>query len=456
MPAQPAPKPETILSRDARQAALLVLNRVLNEGAYTSLSLDEVFQNMRLEQKDKRLAAAIVYKTIEDMLKLDFALEQYLQDASTLPVKVRNILRLSACQILLMDKIPDFAAVNEAVELTRAIGLEDMTGLVNGVLRSLIRGKETMTWPQEEDENYFSIMHSTPQWLVDLILQAYPGQTGKDILSYRNPDHTTSLRRNQVLVSQEEFEALLQKKVNWALTPGKIDGVYRASNVSAIGKDLDFLAGKFSIQGEGSMLAVLALSPQVGQTVLDCCAAPGGKTSYIAELMQNTGRIHAWDVHEHRVELIYAQAERLRLYNIRPAVRDATVYQERFEQTMDAVLLDAPCTGTGVMDNKPDIKYRLTPESLGNLLSLQAELLEGNARYVKPGGLLVYATCSLLPQENEQQIEAFLSKHQDFVMDDLPLSIPEGFKANQGAHGLQLLPHRDGVEGFFIARMRRT
>ena len=448
-------RPQTILSRDARSAALLVLNRVLNEGAYASLTLDEVFGNMRLSPQDKRLAAVIVYKTVEDLLKIDFALGQFLQDADALNGKVRNILRLSACQILLMDKIPDFAAVNEAVELTRASGLEDMTGLVNGVLRALIRGKETLPWPQPGEENHDSVMHSIPAWLAGLIQASYPPDEARQIIAYRNPSHATTLRRNQVLISQADFEAMLARKTTWEVSPGMVEGAVRVQGASSLAKDLDFLAGRFSIQGEGSMLAVQALNPGVGATVLDCCAAPGGKAMYMAELMQNTGRVHAWDVHPHRVDLVYAQAERLRLYNIRPAVRDATIYQERFEQTMDAVLLDAPCSGSGVMDNKPDIKYRLTPEGLEELVALQARLLETNARYVKPGGTLLYATCSLLPQENTDQVKRFLAAHPAFVMDELPPGFPERFRPLYGEMGMQLLPHRDGVEGFYIARMKR-
>ena len=409
---------------------------------------------MHLSQQDKRLTAVIVYKTVEDLLKIDYALDQYLQDAEALNGKVRNILRLTACQILLMDKIPDFAAVNEAVELTRSSGLEEMTGLVNGVLRSLIRGKDTLAWPKEEDPDYLSINHSIPQWLADIIVSSYPQEIARQIIAYRNPDHATVLRRNQTLVSQEEFEAILNKKT-WEVSPGVLPDVYHVKGASDIVRDLDFQDGRFSIQGEGSMAAVLALAPKVGMMVLDSCAAPGGKACYLAELMQNTGRVHAWDIHEHRVDLIYAQAERLRLYNIRPAVRDSAAFQERYEQVMDAVLLDAPCSGTGVMDNKPDIKYRLTREGLEELSKLQALLLESNARYIKPGGVLVYSTCSLLPQENEEQIKNFLAKHPEFTLDQLPAAFPEQFKTHEGEYGVQLLPHRDKVEGFFIARLKR-
>lgn len=449
------PKAAPILGKDARVAALLVLGRVLDGGAYASLSLDEVFQNMRLSPQDKRLAAVIVYKTIEDLLKIDFALGQYLKDAEALSGKIRNILRLSACQILLMDRIPDFAATNEAVELARASGLEEMTGLINGVLRSLIRGKDSLPWPKEGEEHYLSITHSMPQWLVDLILASYPRETAEGIIAYRSDSHAVTLRRNQMLTTQQEFQDILDKKT-WEVLPGKLEEAVQVKGASDLARDPDFLGGRFSIQGEGSMMAAMALDPKAGMTVLDCCAAPGGKTCLMAELMQNTGRVHAWDVHDHRVDLIYAQAERLRLYNIRPAMRDATIYQERFDQMMDAVLLDAPCSGTGVMDNKPDIKYRLTQEGLEELVALQAKLLEVNARYVKPGGTLVYATCSLLPQENTEQVKRFLSTHDNFHLDALPDTIPAAFRDKQGEYGLQLLPHEDEVDGFFIARLKRS
>ena len=451
----PGPKDAPILSKDARVAALLVLGRVLDGGAYASLTLDDVFQNMRLSPQDKRLAAVIVYKTIEDLIKIDFALGQFLEDAEALNGKIRNILRLSACQILLMDRIPDFAATNEAVELTRASGFEEMTGLVNGVLRSLIRGKDSLPWPLEGEESHLSITYSIPQWLADLILNSYPREQAEGIIKFRSDSHTVTLRRNQMLTTRQEFQDILDKK-SWEVQPGVLEEAVRVKGASNLAQDPDFLGGRFSIQGEGSMMTAMAVAPAAGMTVLDCCAAPGGKTSLMAEMMQNTGRVHAWDVHEHRVDLIYAQAERLRLYNIRPAVRDATVYQERFDQTMDAVLLDAPCSGTGVMDNKPDIKYRLTPEGLEELIALQARLLKTNARYVKPGGVLVYATCSLLPQENMEQVRNFLAAHDDFQLDALPAGIPENFRDKQGEFGLQLLPHEDQVDGFFIARLKRS
>jgi len=171
--------------------------------------------------------------------------------------------------------------------------------------------------------------------------------------------------------------------------------------------------------------------------------------------MQGTGRVQAWDIYEHRVSLIKALADRLRLYNIRPAVRDALVYREQLDGMMDAVLIDAPCTGTGVLHEKPDLRIRLSEDSLRELMETQRRLLDTCSRYVKPGGTLVYATCSILPDENAKQVEGFLITHPDFQMAPLPDTIPEALRGREGLRGLQLLPHRDGVEGFYIARMQR-
>ncbi len=449
-----APPVKPALSLDARRTALNVLNRVLIDEGFASLSLDEQFQQSYISPRDKRLATALVYTTLENLLKLDFALDQFLKERETMDRRVLNLLRMSACQLLLMDKVPDFAAVNEAVNLTRDMGLEPLTGLVNGVLRSLVRERDNIPWPREGDPSYLSITYSMPQWLVERLVEAYGQEEALRLIAYRKGQHAITIRRNTLRLSKAELEELLSKKV-WQVEPGMMPDVYYVSGASSIARDIHFQEGAFSIQGEGSILAASALAPAIGARVLDCCAAPGGKTCFLAEQMQNTGRIHAWDVHEHRIRLLEAQLERLRLYNVRPAVRDASIHQERFDGEMDAVLIDAPCSGTGVMGEKPDVKYRLNSEGLNSLVEIQARLLESCSRYVKPGGTLVYATCSIMPEENSRQIERFLENHPEFKLDSLPDSIPGRFRELAGPHGLQLLPHRDGVEGFFIARMVR-
>lgn len=451
---QAAPAPAA-LSSDARRSALQVLNRVLLDSGYASLSLDEHFQSVRLSHRDKRLTTQIVYLTLENLNRLDHALDQLLPDPERLEKRVRNVLRLSAAQILLLDRVPDSASVNEAVKLTRDMGLEDLTGLVNGVLRNLIRQAEKFAWPTPADGlRYYRIMHNQPEWFAAKVLEHYGPDAGDQILTYKDQSHRTIIRPNLTRVTAQGFEELLAKKT-WQVEKGLMPQAWYVKGASDIGQDADFLDGKFSIQGEGSMVAAEAAAPKLGQQVLDTCAAPGGKAAYMAEKMQGTGRVQAWDVHAHRVDLIQALADRLRLYNIRPAMRDALVYREQLERTMDVVLIDAPCTGTGVMADKPDLKIRLSEQSLTELTATQAQMLSTCSRYVKSGGTLVYATCSLLPEENQQQVELFLKEYTDFELQPLPDTIPAPLRQQEGPLGLQLLPHRDGVEGFYVARMRR-
>jgi len=251
-----------------------------------------------------------------------------------------------------------------------------------------------------------------------------------------------------------EFAQGLSRKV-WEKEDGVMPGAVRVFGAMQIARDTEFLNGIFSIQGEGSMLAAEAVQVKRGMNVLDCCAAPGGKTAYMAERMEGTGRVYAWDLHAHRADLIRAAVRRLNLDNVRASARDASVLREEMIDSMDAVLLDAPCTGLGVMDDKPDVKYRHTQESVQELVQTQKKLLDTCCRYVKRGGTLVYSTCSVLKDENERQVKDFLKAHPEFVIDQLPESIPESLRKQAGENGLQLLPCRDGVEGFFVARMKR-
>lgn len=455
-PARPKAPGADAPSTISRRVALEIFQDVVRKDAFAALSLDDKLKNVNLSQLDKRFCASIVYRTIENLIRIDYALSFFLKDADALDPRVRDILRISACQLLFHDRIPENAVVDEAVKLTRELGLEGLTGLTNAVLRSLVRGKDEIKWPApEEGARYLSIMYSVPLWLAERLTQAYGPDMARDICAYRNEAHFTTIRPNLSRFTDAEFEALLQKKV-WEVEKGKVAHAYRVRLASEIARDADYLAGNFSIQGESSMLAAQAVDAGRGMQILDCCAAPGGKTAYIAEQMAGTGRVYAWDVHDHRVALIRAMAHRLRLDNVRPVVRDATVVKDELIGTMDAVLLDAPCSGLGVMDNKPDIKLRASRESVDELTRLQEKLLDSCCQYVKRGGVLVYSTCSMLPEENAQQIQRFLERHSAFEIAPLPAGVGADFRALYGAYGLQLLPHRDGVEGFFIARLRRV
>ena len=438
---------------DPRIVAVTVIEDVLENEAYASLSLDDRLNEVNLNQLDRRLCASIVYRTLENLYRLDFALARFLRDADALPMQVRIILRAAACQILLFDRVPDSAAVNEAVKQTRALHLDGFSGMVNAVQHRLVEGKDQIAWPEETDRvHYLAVTCSVPEWLVQRLIDDYGWETAKQIASFRTEKHFVTLR--PTYGREKEFSERIGRKV-WTTESGVLPGSLRVYGAMQLARDNDYLDGLYSIQGEGSTIAAMALGARRGMNVLDCCAAPGGKTAYIAERMEGTGRVYAWDLHDHRVALIRAAIRRLHLENVRVAARDAVVFKEDLADTMDAVLIDAPCSGLGVMDDKPDVKYRPTPESVTGLCETQRMLLDTCCRYVRPGGILVYSTCTLLKDENERQIAAFLERHPEFEIDALPDSIPEILRAQAGANGLQLLPYRDGVEGFFVARMKR-
>lgn len=438
----------------ARRAALGVIREVTENQAYASLSLNEKLVKSGLNPADRRLAARLAYDTIEHLMTIDHALSQVMAKPDT-DIKLRNILRLGACQILLEDRIPESAATNTCVELCKELGMEGLTGVCNGILRNLIRKKDELSWPdaQAEPIRALSIRHSVPEWLVQRLIADWGQEQAIALMAQSGRDAYINLRPNLTEMDDAAFEALLDKKV-WEHEKGSIPHSWHIRGMADIGQDADFLAGHFSIQSESSMLACMALNPRRGSQLLDACAAPGGKACLLAEMMGGTGRVQAWELHEHRTGLIAAQARRLHLENIRPMTRDASRHREDMDMTMDAVLLDAPCSGLGVMSDKPDVKYRATPESVAELTQLQARLLDAVAPYVKEGGTLVYSTCSVLKCENVQQVEAFLARHPEFEIDKLPDSIPEGFRRQAGV-GLQLLPGRDPVGGFYICRMRR-
>ncbi len=450
-------EPQDPLSGGARMAAWDVLNRVLLEEGYTALSLSDEMGKLRLSDRDKRLCTNIVYTTLENLLYLDFALDTCLADAEGVDQAIRNLLRLSAAQLFFMDRVPESAAVNEAVKLARQKGYEGLTGLVNGVLRSLIRQMSDIPWPDREDDvaRFLSVRYSMPAWLTEKLVGIFGEEETESILKGSMKHRLMTLRPNFLLTNEEELEKKLHKKKDWRVERGRLPHTFYVSGTGDISMDEDFIKGLYSVQGEASMLAAEAVDVRCGMNVLDCCAAPGGKTAYMAEKMQNTGRVQAWDVHEHRVELIQKMTERLRIYNVRPMARDATVVREQMEKTMDAVLLDAPCSGTGVLHDKPDAKYRLNEERLQSLKDVQRKLMEACASYVKPGGVFVYSTCSILPEENAMQVESFLSDHPDFELSVLPAGIPEAFREKTGKYGLQLLPGAEGMDGFFISRMVR-
>lgn len=440
-----------------RRVALETLLDVGRSDAYASLALDKRLAQADFGPRDRAFVTKLVYGTLENRLKLDWCIDQFLEGDKELEPTVREILRMGAYQLFDLERVPDMAAVDESVSLTRAMGLEPLTGLVNGVLRNMIRGKDRVVWPKPQDGavRYLSVMFSAGEELAQLLVEAYGEHGALEILSYRPKERTTSIRLNALRCDDGRLRRLLADD-EFSFGPGLLPGTYRVRQAGDLTRLRAFQNGLFTVQGEGSVLAARAVGAKPGQSVLDACAAPGGKSAVLSEMMNDTGRVYAWDTHAHRVELIRGTANRLKIENIRPAVRDASVPKPEWASTLDAALVDAPCSGTGVMLEKPDVKYRVTREGVESLARTQAAILDAVAPTVKPGGALVYSTCSILPQENEEQMRAFLARHPEYRAEHLGDELPEALRPFEGELGIQLLAHRDGTDGFYVCRLRRV
>ena len=449
-PNRPAPQ------KSARDVALKALGDVVGNGAYAAQALDRALSEAKLSDEDRRLAASLFYFAIENRLQIEWALGKLLQTRPE-PM-VADILHIAAAQILFMDRIPDHAAVDEAVKQTRAAGRDGLSGMVNGVLRGLIRlrDEEGLALPgrDEQPEEYLSLKYSLALPAVKRLIAAYGVDEAERIAAFAPAERTQTVRPNAERLTDAQFEAMLDKE-GLAWKHGTAAHAYVLSGAGDLSRLDGYRAGLFSIQGESSMLAAQAVEARPGMQLLDACAAPGGKTCLMAEQMGTSGRVYAWDVYPHRVELIRAAARRLSLENVRPAVHDARRGQPSLELAMDAVLVDAPCSGLGVIQDKPDIKYRLKEEDFESILPLQREILENCSHFVRVGGRLVYSTCTILPEENEAQVSAFLSRHPEFEPDTDDSWLPEALRGKSADGMLTILPHRDGMAGFFIARMRR-
>lgn len=442
---------------DARKLALSALCDVTIGGAYSGIALNERLRNAELSLEDKRLATSMFYTALENRMRIEYVLGQFVE---RMPEPfIQEVLHLAAAQILYMDRVPDHAAVDEAVKQVKAFGREQYAALVNGTLRNLIRARDAGSIQQPDREvsaiRYLSIEHSVPEPIVKRLADAYGEQEAERIISFRPQEHWETVRPNLIDMNDEAFERYLTSR-GWDWKKGIVPHSYHVLRAGDLPSDPDFRRGLFTVQGASSMLAAEALAPRNGSMLIDACAAPGGKASLLCELMQGTGRVYAYELHEHRVELIKNTARRLRLYNMRPIQADATVLRADNVGLIDGVLLDAPCSGLGVMHNKPDIKYRLKEANLEEIAALQKRLLDTCCQYVKKGGAMVYSTCTILPEENGEQVDAFLERHPEFALDLEGRWVPEELKGDFVDGKLQLLPGKyPEIDGFFIAKLIR-
>lgn len=444
----------------AREAAMDVLTRVEQDQAYSNLLLNQTLEKLKLERQEAALATELVYGTIQRLNTIDYFLGRFAaKGLERLQPWVRSLLRLSFYQIRYLDRIPPHAAVNEAVELAKRRGHAGIAGLVNGILRNVLREKARLTLPEGlPPVQRIALQESHPEWMVKRWVARYGEEETLAMCRTNNEAPKVSLRVNPLKGGRDALAGrLAEAGVETRSSLLAPDGLVAVSGGRLGGHPL-FAAGEFSIQDESSMLVARVVAPEAGMRVLDCCAAPGGKTAHMAELMGGKGEVVAADLHEHKEALIRDQANRLGLRNIRTVVSDARKLDEKFPAaSFDRILLDAPCSGLGVIGRKPDLKWTKTEGDIAEIAGLQRSILQAVHKLLKPGGVLVYSTCTTEPEENAEQVQRFLSEEPGFVLEPFPEGLlPAGEDAEAGAAGmLQLLPQDYSSDGFFIARLRR-
>ncbi len=451
------PRGDTIYS-DARSLAVKILTRVERTDSYLEKLIDYEIRTEALNDYDKSLLNEICHGVIRWMRRLDWFLNGFYrgQWEKCMP-EIKNTMRVALYQILFLNKIPDYAAVNEATEFVKKISTQKHADVVNGLLRTIIRTKEELIYPTREiDEvKYLGIMQSHPNWMVKRWIQRFGFDDAEKLTEANNKRPILTVRINTLKASREEFlKGLTERNI-----------VYRfckfAANfltlrlMSKIYLDEDFKNGLYAVQDESAGLVSLLLDPKPEDAILDMCAAPGGKSTHIAQLLNNQGSIFAVDKYDAKIRMLKENAERLGVTNTEFIQDDASNFTSELitSRKFDKILLDVPCSGLGVLSKKPDIRWKREIEDIINLSRIQSKLLESASGFVKPGGVIVYSTCTTEPEENMDVVKEFLSAHPEFSIDNASKYIDRELVNDDGC--METFPHRHNIDGAFAARLVR-
>lgn len=447
-------------SSSARQIAFEVLERV-EAGAYADIALDAELQRQSdLDPRERGLATELIYGSLRQRGRLDYALSRFCsKPLAKVEPSILTCLRLGAYQILCLDRIPERAAVHETVELARRQGLERATGFINGILRALLRGREAIPWPDPLADPAAALQHlcSLPPWLAKRWRRELGDEEALRLAEALQQPAPFSLRVNTLRLDRAAFLAALEAAGHRA-----VPTLYAPEGVMVLARSDQPLPGDregwYQVQDEASMLIAHLVAPQPGETILDGCAAPGGKTTHLALLAGNRAQITALDLHPNRVGLITAGSERLGCSGIAARSWDLTSPPDFIPaQSCDAVLIDAPCSGLGVLRRNPEIRWRRTPGQILEMAVRQKQILAAVADLVRPGGRLLYSVCTQTPEESDAQIKAFLANHPDYGIEDPRSDLPGTWSELFDADGvLRTAPHRhSGMDAFYAVRLRR-
>ncbi len=445
-------KKQQIWDGNVRDAALSILLAVDKNQAYSNLLLHQTIEKYKIDVKDRGLLTEITYGTLQHKLTLDYYLEPFIK--GKVDLWVRWLLRLSLYQMEYLTRIPAHAAVNEAVEIAKRRGHKGIASMVNGILRSILRQGVPTVEDIKNPVERLSVETSHPQWLVERWVESYGFDETAAMLHENNIPPVQTVRVNMTRATVEEVLASLEKEGVKAKQSDMMPECIHLTNGTAA-RTKAFKEGLITIQDESSMMPANVLDPKPGMKVLDMCAAPGGKTTHMAERMENDGSILAMDLHPHKLDLIDENTARLGLDIVQTAPVDGRKAADFLaKESYDAVLVDAPCSGLGVMRRKPDIKYTKREEDLESLQAIQLAILANAVQVLKPGGRLVYSTCTVDKRENEGTVEAFISTHPEMEREEIT-NLPEKLLAKQNNGMLQVFPQDFGSDGFFVAAFRK-
>lgn len=447
-------KAEVSAPVNVRKLALDLLLDIMERGAFCDKALHAAFEKFSLEKRERSFLMRLVEGTVERCIEMDYIIDLY-SNVKTAKMKsvVRNILRMSVYQIFYMDQVPDSAACNEAVKLTVKRKLQNLKGFVNGVLRTVIRHKDSIVYPDESNtEWYLSIRYSIPEWLAGYFVGIYGAEEAEKIFAaFLEEQEGVSLRcMTGRFTTKEVREALEQEGVT--VTSGKLlPYAFLIRDYSSLRELTAFQKGMFQIQDESSMLVGQIAGIREGDTVIDVCAAPGGKTFHAADILKGSGMVISADLTREKTELIRENCRRLAVGNVTVCEQDATEFREEWAGRADVLIADLPCSGLGVIGKKCDIKYKTKPEDIGALSAIQKKILEVCAGYVKKGGRLIYSTCTITKEENEDMVR-WIEENLPFSFVSIEKDLPGALQGGTGEKGyLQVLPSRTGTDGFFIS-----
>jgi len=438
----------------ARTAAVKILTRIMEDESYGNLELSKELTKLTMDARDKGLITEIVNGTLRNMVKIDFILSTFIA-GKEVDIAIRNILRAAIYQVYFLDKIPISAAVNQAVESAKVLSNSGAAKFVNGVLRNVERKYEEIQFPKREENalEYLSLEYSYPKWLVKLWMDRFGEEFAEALLMAGNERPKVSLRVNSMKADRESVLELLKtqeveaEEGKWSPISIKIKGGANIENLKGFGE------GLFSVQDEASMMAVAALNPKAGERIADLCSAPGGKAAYILEKTNCEAILTCGDVHSHKLKLMEYNFKRLGLKNFYLKLWDVLKFDDSMRNRFDKILLDAPCSGLGVIRKKPDMKIRKRKNEIDGLVEMQKKMLMNAAKYLKKGGLLVYSTCTISLEENENIVKWAIEGTNNLKLESLKGKFPDEMVDGDGM--VKLYPNVHDTDGFFVATMRK-